>query len=558
MGAIRRRNRAELKFVAALAVVCCGLTVLQFHWTGELAQAEMDRMAASLQDQASRLSRAFDSELTQSCAALIPSGAEIARDGSGKVHKKRLKEWKATRPRPIFKRIAVAKPLEQRLEFSLMNLDTGKLEIATWPAGWEELRANLEDKMLGGLEPFADRSGLLMEFPVMTELMVPGDIVEFSEQVDTSGVNVGWREEEWIIVELDTDYIRNVWLPHLVGTYLNHGELQIHDITVRPKVSHEVIFTTASDGSAQMNTVSIDFNFHGLSADNPRGRPQEAFWVLEVGRREGALEEAVAGSRYRNLAVAIFLNGLIIVAGVMLLRATGRSRQLAEERMKFVANVTHELRTPLTVIRGAAHNMKRGIVKDTDGVTKYSSLILEHAEALGEMVEQVLDFSVAQRGLLGAERHPVDIGATLRAAVSAVTSGGRNGGCEVDVNIQENLPPVTGDGGTLKRAFINLIENAIKHGGSGGWVGVSAKAEGRQMVIRVIDRGPGIPVSERPDIFNPFFRGDAARSKQVRGSGLGLSLVKEIALAHGGTVVMEGGPGIGSVFIFTLPIEPRR
>jgi signal transduction histidine kinase len=105
----------------------------------------------------------------------------------------------------------------------------------------------------------------------------------------------------------------------------------------------------------------------------------------------------------------------------------------------------------------------------------------------------------------------------------------------------------------LRRAFQNLIENAAKHGGTGGWVGISAEAADRSIIVRVRDNGPGIPADEIDEIFTPFFRGGKARADETRGSGLGLSLVREVAAAHRGEVSVTSEPGRGSTFTLTLP-----
>lgn len=120
-------------------------------------------------------------------------------------------------------------------------------------------------------------------------------------------------------------------------------------------------------------------------------------------------------------------------------------------------------------------------------------------------------------------------------------------------------PEISGDAAALRRVFQNLLTNAARHGGSGGWIGLSAKAvNGAEAMVevRVADRGPGIPESEQVGIFKPFVRGSAAQERQIRGSGLGLSLVKEIVEAHNGVVLVRSQPGQGATFTVRLPSNP--
>jgi len=248
---------------------------------------------------------------------------------------------------------------------------------------------------------------------------------------------------------------------------------------------------------------------------------------------------------------------LLLAAGAVLVRQARRARLLAEARMTFVATVSHELRTPLTVIRGAAHNIRRGVVRDPERVEHYTRLIERHAEQLGGMVEQVLDY--ARRGRMPDARSEgeVALGAVLREAVAQVEDEARGARCLVEAEIAADLPPVRGEAPALRRLFENLLANAVRHGGSGGWVGVSAReseVRGRPWVeVRVMDWGPGVPAEEREEIFTPFSRGKRARSLQVRGSGIGLSLARETARAHGGDLVLEPS-ATGAVFLVRLPV----
>ena len=121
------------------------------------------------------------------------------------------------------------------------------------------------------------------------------------------------------------------------------------------------------------------------------------------------------------------------------------------------------------------------------------------------------------------------------------------------------LPPVTGDTAALRRVFQNLITNAAKHGSEGRWIGVTAALLNGTappvVEVRVADRGPGIPASEQAEVFEPFSRGAAAQAQQIRGSGLGLSVVRDIVEAHGGTVSVESDPGQGATLVVRLPVD---
>jgi signal transduction histidine kinase len=243
---------------------------------------------------------------------------------------------------------------------------------------------------------------------------------------------------------------------------------------------------------------------------------------------------------------------------VALVLHTRRSRQLAEAQMNFVATVSHELRTPLTVIRGAGHNLLRGVVKEPGQIEDYSKLILQHAGQLNELVEQTLAMAGADKGRAASPRERVELASILNEAIAAVAEDTRVAQCEVRLELPPSLPSVSGDAAALRRVFQNLITNAARHGGDGRWIGVSAApANGSpppMVEVRVTDRGPGVPAAEQAEIFKPFFRGAAAQAKQIRGSGLGLSVVRHTVEAHGGSVSVESEAGRGATFVVRLPM----
>jgi signal transduction histidine kinase len=552
MSAPANRNRTEWLFVLMMVGVCGTLAVLQYRWTGDVARAEMTLMRENLSRQAAELCKEFDAELVKDRAILVPTLNELDKGTREKVFAEKMRKWKHGKRPPVFKRMAVIAQSDTGLELLEMDLKAETLVPMEWPAEWTEIQENHSNGQFGRPPPAVSETGLIREFPVVEERK-PGSRNGPPRGSGPPG-NPGHRHgREWVVLELDTDYLRNTWMPALVAKHLNPKGDIIYDVVIRSKEAPEnVIYSTGPASTADgAEPVSMEFNYFGTDPTRFRIGPPGGRWVMEISHRAGSVESLVAGSRKRNLAVALALNGLILASGWMLLRTTRRSRSLAEEQMRFVANVTHELRTPLTVIRGAAHNLKRGIVKDPGGIEKYSGLIIEHAEALGAMVEQVLDFSADRRG--GTIREPLDLGQVLHDAARTVKNDARFSACQIDIHLPAHIPGISGDAEALRRAFQNLLENAAKHGGARAPIDVTVVVRDRTVEIRVEDRGPGIPADEIGEIFTPFFRGAYARSNQVRGSGLGLSLVREIAKSHGGDVSVRSELQKGSIFTITLP-----
>ena len=508
-----------------MLVLCAVLTALQYRWTGEIARAEAERLRANIAQPARELARAFDAELTAACTQLIPTSAETDAKGREAAQLDRVRRWLDTKPRPIFSRIAIATREESALK--LLRLDRDATPMP-WPDEWNELRTDLTRRLATPGGPrFESRDGLLLDFAV------------FGGPRARGGANVGW-----LILELDRDYLRGTWLPELANQHLQTGAAQINEIEITAASDPALRIFASSSNPAGEPQATAKFHHSG------RANESDSRWIMSIRQRPGELEAIVAASRRRNLTVAALLNALIIGAGILLVRHTRRSRHLAGAQMQFVANVSHELRTPLTVIRSAAHNLQRGVVQEPERIAQYSGLIIRHAEQLGDMVEQVLALAGAQRGS-AMQRQPVSLIEVINDAIASTANDTETAQCEIEWQPPAALPVIIGDAAALRRALQNLITNAAKHGGAGHWIGISATANDHAVEVRVRDRGPGVPEREQATIFDPFVRGERAQSDQTRGSGLGLSLVREIAEAHGGRLAVHNDKG--AVFTLQLP-----
>jgi signal transduction histidine kinase len=210
------------------------------------------------------------------------------------------------------------------------------------------------------------------------------------------------------------------------------------------------------------------------------------------------------------------------------------------------------------VIRSAAQNLSAGVVHDAEQTQRYGDLIESEGRRLTDMVEQVLEYA----GLNDAKRRPrpqaMDAVPVLRDIVASTSSLPEARGVEFDVRIDQDVPVVMADEAAIRRALHNLLGNALKYAGDGRWVGVSAsRGEGADdgfVLVSVSDRGKGIAADDLGHIFEPFYRGRHAVDQQIRGNGIGLSLVKQLLQALGGRVSVRSAPGQGSMFTLYLPV----
>jgi signal transduction histidine kinase len=198
-----------------------------------------------------------------------------------------------------------------------------------------------------------------------------------------------------------------------------------------------------------------------------------------------------------------------------------------------------------------------GVVRDPAQKERYLRLIVQHAESLTDMVEQVLGFAGVRGGRAKTTEQPVWILDAINEGLEAAAGDIEAARCEVDIQAPPEIPPVLGDPVALRRVFQNLLSNAAKHAGEGGWIGLTVEVDSSgprpHVLVRVRDRGPGIPVEDLDHLFEPFYRGERAKADQIRGTGLGLSLVSTIAQAHGGSVTAQNLPEGGAEFTLRLP-----
>jgi signal transduction histidine kinase len=274
-------------------------------------------------------------------------------------------------------------------------------------------------------------------------------------------------------------------------------------------------------------------------------------------RRDGSLEQAVGAIRRRNLGISLGTLALLAITSGLMVLATQRAQRLARQQIEFVAGVTHELHTPLTAIRSAGQNLADGVVADPAQVRRYGALIEGEGRRLSDMVGQALEFAGIQSGRRIYHPRRVEVGEIVDGALADSRWRLQEKRVEVEREVEPGLPPVLVDPAALRRAVANLVENAVKYGGRAGWIGVRARRSATVGVggveITVADRGPGIRKEDLPHLFEPFFRGRDAATGGISGSGLGLSLVRHIAEAHGGRVTVTTEMGKGSAFTLNLP-----
>lgn len=277
-------------------------------------------------------------------------------------------------------------------------------------------------------------------------------------------------------------------------------------------------------------------------------------WRMQVAPKDAPLLEEQARQREFNKASLIALSVLVLLIGVVfLLYATIKERRLNALKSDFIANVSHELKTPLSVVRMFAEMLLTERVQSVEKQKQYLEMICRESERLSSLIENVLDFAALERGKQKFEPQQADLAAIVTRGVETVRH--RLEHTEVRLHMPPQVPPVVIDEDAILLAVINLLDNAAKYG-EGTPIDVTLEVRRREIVVSVRDRGPGIPKEDARRVFDRFYRVPRP-GQQIRGSGIGLSLVKHIAEAHGGRAFTQNASDGGAVVSFSVALHKR-
>ena len=266
------------------------------------------------------------------------------------------------------------------------------------------------------------------------------------------------------------------------------------------------------------------------------------------------LNATAATLRWSVLFLVVVMLAAIAGGGAMLVIDSRRQLRLAQQKTDFVSNVSHELKTPLTSIRMFSDLLVENRVTDEAKVRNYLGIISAEAARLTRLVNNVLDFSRLERGERKFDLRPLDLAALAGDTASTLRPHLESVGLRLELKLPKAPLQVAGDRDGLSQVLLNLLSNAEKYAVSGGVVELEAARVGAQIVVTVADRGPGVPRGLGERIFEKFFRAHDALNSGVQGTGLGLTLARQIARAHGGDLAYAPRNGGGSCFTLTLPI----
>jgi signal transduction histidine kinase len=276
----------------------------------------------------------------------------------------------------------------------------------------------------------------------------------------------------------------------------------------------------------------------------------------QINELENATEDFSSGRLDRR--VAVLSEDELGRLAVRFNALAERLDDLDKQRRSFVANISHDLRTPLAIIRGHVDAQLRDPDDETPAPREAFRAIEHEARTLGKLIDDLFTLSRLEEAALPMERRPVDLAALIEDAVRGMRPYAlKVSRVSVNALLPENLPYVLGDATRITQIVNNLLHNGVRHTPEGGVVVVEAGEDGdrQRVTVQVRDAGVGIAPEMLPRIFDRFYHGESTRES---GAGLGLSIVKQLVEAQGGTVAAESTPGEGTVITFSLEMAPRE
>ena len=347
------------------------------------------------------------------------------------------------------------------------------------------------------------------------------------------------RGNEMLGLLLNADYLRDSLLYQALQSNVNTGKTG----WIVKGMSDKLILMSEDLPSG---SITVRTNFEG-------GFPP---WFVELYQQETYLFETFLTSR-RGIYFYMFflLAGILIFGLILTVRTVVREIELSRMKSDFVSTISHEFKSPLSSIRQLSEMLQSGRIPSEEYRQQYYDVLVEQSERLSLLIDNILDFSKIEEGRKEFDFEMVEISSLLQEIVTVIQDQVRHKDFDIQLEIEEPLPLIKADRAAISQAITNLIDNAIKYSGEARNIIVRTFAEHPYLMIVIKDFGIGIRKEEINKVFERFYRGGDELTRTVKGSGLGLTLVKQIVEVHNGNIDVESEPGIGSTFSIRLPVQ---
>jgi signal transduction histidine kinase len=367
------------------------------------------------------------------------------------------------------------------------------------------------------------------------------------------------RMTSFVVLRVDDERLRQTFMPQIVARRLAKVERPTGfpplEVTVLDS-DQRVIFPAGGKVPARFvdeRTFPLVFWEPDLTQLTAPTNHTVQTWRVRTGYGEQSIPEIVAArARPQRLMMAVL--AAVMALGVFFVtRALARELRVAEMKSSFVSSVSHDLKTPLALIQLFAETLELGRLKNTDRAQEYYRIINSEARKLTRLINNLLDFSKIEAGLRSYKKEPVDLTELTRGVLESLESQFQHNQFTVQTRFKGEVPVLI-DREASVQAIENLISNAMKYSPEHREIRVDVDRDGSFGVVRVADRGIGVPPRLQSKIFRKFYRVQTDAGSGPQGTGLGLAIVDHVMRGHAGFVRVTSEPGRGSTFTLHFPL----
>ncbi|MFC2160102.1 sensor histidine kinase [Acidobacteriota bacterium] len=408
-------------------------------------------------------------------------------------------------------------------------------------------------------ESLAIPFGKEMKRTLNTEALIENFIFPSLPEFSNSPRQQGWN--------LESKFVSGEWY---VAGFLNLSASEILGIRLNNESLIHTLVTGASEAQSSPNRINIKISdsngflptktklnesldieepAYSIKLESPL--PPWTLHILKSDSDSGRKEFLVRRIIYFG-GIGIII-GAITFGGFMRIRTIEKEMEIARLKSEFVATVSHELRTPLTSIRYMLDLLNNDRVPDSKTKKEFYKTLVYESEGLSELIENILDFSKIEAGMKEYNLQETDSKSFTLELAQCVSERLEPKGFTLETEIDEGLKSAHMDSESISRALLNLLDNAVKYSGQSRNISLRAKMDHKHIKWEVQDRGIGVAEEDKEKIFEKFYRSKHILESSTKGSGIGLTLVKFIAQAHGGTVDFISTPDKGTSFFLKIP-----
>jgi signal transduction histidine kinase len=576
--------------LAALALLIGVVAALQYRWISQLSVAQRFRAQARASEEVRIISDALDTEITRAILAFtmpLSPASSMPASSMYDMLQQSWAAWNQEAPWPqIVSGICLFEERDGAWHRQFWGVPGPLDSSALPPSGRFVSFSRSESDRGSSIRIEARNHDLLFHEHLYSLWPLPA----LSTPPAAPRVN-------WLALHYNSKYLAEVVFPRLLAKYSTTEDRSEFRFQIGPKAATpsrpELVADVLrfrpdcllpSGGGATVSVGAVTSKARGVafarksfgSQVSVGQRPSLSFLLQTPGQCEAAargsglmqivvfpskttLESVFAGFRLHNEFLSAIVLAILIVAVAALVISTERARKLARLETVLAAGLSHELRTPLASLGVAADDLISGHVEDREQARRYGEIISRELRRLGHIVDQALALTGLTQSCGRIFLRSVSVCEIVKKTLDGLAPRLDEAQMKAEMQIAQNVPNIVADPVLVLRSLTNLVENAIKYARSGGWVRLSARPCRRSrrpgVEIVVEDRGPGISEEEAALVFEPFYRGSAARRCRETGSGLGLAIVQSAVRANGGWIKLDRALPQGCKFRLFFPAD---